>query len=153
MDAKSLGNRTLLQKRLTAFFASRTVQTDRVLACYDWATGLSADQDCVISGFQSPVEKDVLHFLLKKRIPVVVVLARSLYRVIPVEYKVALEEGRLLFISINENPRNSNQTGKARNEYIATLASKAVFGMLTSTSSLYKIYQRLEADGKEIEII
>ena len=107
----------------------------------------------MISGFQSPVEKDVLHFLLKKRIPVVVVLARSLYLVIPVEYKVALEEGRLLFISINENPRNSNQTGKARNEYIATLDSKAVFGMLTSTSLLYKIYQRLEVDGKEIEII
>ena len=35
MDAKSLGNQKLLQKGLTAFFASRTVQTDRVLACYD----------------------------------------------------------------------------------------------------------------------
>ena len=70
MTPQYLGNKALLNKKLTAFFASRTVQTARVMACYDWATSLSAETDCVVSGFQSAIERDVLHFLLKKKIPI-----------------------------------------------------------------------------------
>ena len=61
MTPQYLGNKALLNKKLTAFFASRTVQTARVMACYDWVTGLSAETDCVVSGFQSAIERDVLH--------------------------------------------------------------------------------------------
>lgn len=64
MTPQYLGNKDLLGRRLTAFLASRTVQTARVLACYDWATSLNAETDCVVSGFQSPIERDVLHFLI-----------------------------------------------------------------------------------------
>ena len=67
MTPQYLGNKDLLNRKLTAFLASRTVQTARVMACYDWATSLSADTDCVVSGFQSPIERDVLHFLLKTK--------------------------------------------------------------------------------------
>ena len=57
MTPQYLGNKDLLDRRLTAFLASRTVLTARVLACYDWATSLSAETDCVVSGFQSAVER------------------------------------------------------------------------------------------------
>lgn len=67
MAPQYLGNKALLNKKLTAFFATRTVQTAQVMACYDWATRLSAETDCVVSGFQSAIERDVLHFLLKKK--------------------------------------------------------------------------------------
>ena len=63
MTPQYLGNKALLNKKLTAFFASRTVQIARVMACYDWATSLDADKDCVVSGFQSPIERDVLHLI------------------------------------------------------------------------------------------
>ncbi len=89
MTPQYLGNKALLNKKLTAFFASRTVQTARVMACYDWATSLSAETDCVVSGFQSAIERDVLHFLLKKKIPIVVVLARAIYKHIPEELRDA----------------------------------------------------------------
>ena len=99
MTPQYLGNKALLNKKLTAFFASRTVQTARVMACYDWATSLSAETDCVVSGFQSAIERDVLHFLLKKKIPIVVVLARAIYKHIPEELREAYDNGNLLFIS------------------------------------------------------
>ena len=154
MTPQYLGNKDLLDRRLTAFLASRTVQTARVLACYDWATSLSAETDCVVSGFQSTVERDVLHFLLKKRIPIVVVLARAMYKHIPEEFREAYHDGRLLFISLSQAIRTSQATAKARNHYVAELASTVVFGMLTEESSLYEIYlQQSGKTGKQVKIV
>lgn len=154
MTPQYLGNKALLNKKLTAFFASRTVQTARVMACYDWATSLSAETDCVVSGFQSAIERDVLHFLLKKKIPIVVVLARAIYKHIPEELRDAYGNDNLLFISVSNAPRTSQVAAKARNQYAADISSTIVFGMLTEESSLYEIYLRQSEDpNKEVKLI
>ena len=154
MTPQYLGNKALLNKKLTAFFASRTVQTARVMACYDWATSLSAETDCVVSGFQSAIERDVLHFLLKKKIPIVVVLARAIYKHIPEELRDAYGNDNLLFISVSNAPRTSQVAAKARNQYAADIASTIVFGMLTKESSLYENYLRQsEVPNKEVRLI
>lgn len=154
MTPQYLGNKALLNKKLTAFFASRTVQTARVMACYDWATSLSAETDCVVSGFQSAIERDVLHFLLKKKIPIVVVLARAIYKHIPEELREAYDNGNLLFISVSNASRTSQVAAKARNQYAADISSTIVFGMLTEESSLYEIYLRQSEDpNKEVKLI
>lgn len=154
MEPQYLGNKDLLNRKLTAFFASRTVQTARVMACYDWTTSLNAETDCVISGFQSTIERDVLHFLLKKKIPVVVVLARAIYKHIPEELREAYNNNRLLFISVSNATRTSQVVAKARNQYVADISSTIVFGMLTKESSLYDIFQQQsEAPNKEVKLI
>ena len=154
MTPQYLGNKALLNKKLTAFFASRTVQTARVMACYDWATSLSAETDCVVSGFQSAIERDVLHFLLKKKIPIIVVLARAIYKHIPEELREAYDNGNLLFISVSNAPRTSQGAAKARNQYAADISSTIVFGMLTEESSLYEIFLRQsENPNKEVQLI
>ena len=154
MTPQYLGNKALLNKKLTAFFASRTVQTARVMACYDWATSLSAETDCVVSGYQSAIERDVQHFLLKKKIPIVVVLARAIYKHIPEELREAFDNGYLLFISVSNAPRTSQVAAKARNKYVAEISSTIVFGMLTEDSSLYEIYLRQSEDpNKEVKLI
>lgn len=154
MTPQYFGNKTLLNKKLTAFFASRTVQTAQVMACYDWATSLDADKDCVVSGFQSPIERDVLHFLLKKRIPIVVVLARAIYKSIPEELSEAYDNGHVLFISVSNATRINQNAAKTRNQYVAGLASSIVFGMLSKDSSLYTIYlQQSDNPDKEIKLI
>ena len=147
MDIHYLGNKELLNRKLTAFFASRTVQTARVMACYDWATSLSAETDCVVSGFQSAIERDVLHFLLKKHIPVVVVLAGAIYKHIPEEFSEAYGGGRVLFVSVSQAPRTSIAAAQTRNHYVAELAGTIVFGMLSENSSLYEIYLRYTEDA------
>lgn len=154
MKPQYLGNKALLNKKLTAFFASRTVQIARVMACYDWATSLSVETDCVVSGFQSAIERDVLHFLLKKQIPVVVVLARTIYKHIPEGLREAYDNGRLLFISISNASRTSQVAAKVRNQYVADISSTIVFGMLSKESSLYEIYLRQSKDSnKEVKLI
>ena len=144
------GNTDLLQRKLTGFLASRTIQPTSVLACYDWATSLNAEKDCVVGGFQSPIERDVLHFLLKKNIPVIIVLARSLYKHIPSELQGAFIERRVLLISISNNTRNSNVVAKIRNQYVAELANSVVFGMLSEESSIYDIYLKLQETRKPV---
>jgi len=136
-----LGNQDLLNRRLTAFLSSSTIATDKVMACYDWATSLDADADCVVSGFQSPIEQDVLHFLLKKKIPVVVVLARAMYKQIPEELKEAYDEGRVLFVSISNSTRVNKATAMSRNKYVVDIAHEVLFGMIAEGSSLNEVCQ------------
>jgi hypothetical protein len=52
---------------------------EMVLKCYDWAAG--QHDGCVVSGFSSKLEQDVLHFLLKVKCPIILVLARRMYKV------------------------------------------------------------------------
>jgi len=135
-----IGNRELLKRKKTAFFCSRKVNSGSILKCYDWATSLDKNSTCVISGFQSKIERDVLHFLLKKEIPVIVVLGRRMYKKLPNELDEACKKGKVLIISLSDNPRNSIATAEIRNRYIVDHAENIVFGSLNEESSLYPIY-------------
>ena len=150
MEPQYSGKLELLDRKAIAFLSSRTIATDKVMACYDWATSLNAETDCVVSGFQSPIEQDVLHFLLKNRIPVVVVLARAMYKQIPEELEEAYNDGRVLFISISITPRVSKATASIRNKYVVDLAQEVLFGMLAEKSSLNEIYQYAKDNNKKI---
>lgn len=134
-----LGNRELLKQLKTAFLASSTIAPDVVLRCYDWATG--RHEGCVVSGFSSKLEQDVLHFLLKSKTPVIMVLARKMYREIPEELKVPLEQGRLLIISTSTAIRQSRVRALARNRYICELADRIMMVGVTESSSLYGLQE------------
>jgi len=60
-----LGNTDLLTLPKTAFLCSRQIPASAVLKCYDWAIEQRDNGNCIISGFQSQIEKDVFHYLLK----------------------------------------------------------------------------------------
>ena len=58
---ETIGNRTLLDApNKVAFLSSRKIAPDDVLRCYDWAAKVRDSDDCIISGFQSPLEKEKL---------------------------------------------------------------------------------------------
>ena len=135
MELLYLGNTELLTLPKTAFLASGTIPPDVVLRCYDWATG--EHEGCVVSGFSSKLEQDVLHFLLKAKTPVIMVLARRMYREIPEELKAPLEQGRLLIISTTAAVRQSRTTALARNRYICEMADHIMMVGVTENSSLY----------------
>lgn len=73
-----LGNLSLLELKKTAFLCSRKVPASIILKCYDWAIQQREEGNCVIIGFHSQIEKDVLHYMLKGNQPIIVVLARDL---------------------------------------------------------------------------
>jgi hypothetical protein len=76
MQMETIGNNEILKLPKTAFLCSRKVSASVVLKCYDWAIAQRDAGHCVISGFHSQLEKDVLHYLLKGTQPIILVLAR-----------------------------------------------------------------------------
>ena len=143
-----LGNRDLLNLPKTAFLASSKIPVDLVLRCYDWATQMAKEEQCVISGFSSHLEKQVLHFLIKGKGSIILVLAREMYKRVPEELQPLLNDNRLLIISTTNAARQSKMTALARNKYICDIADKIVFVGVDEHSSLYTLSHDYQA--KEI---
>ncbi len=134
-----LGNQELLKLQKTAFLASSTIASETVLKVYDWATEMRSRGECIISGFNSKLEQDVLHFLLKGSQPIILVLARRMYKVIPKELKEALTQNRLLIMSVSNAARQSKNTAMMRNRWLCEMADKILFVGVTEQSSLYAL--------------
>lgn len=137
MQVEYLGNQELLKLKKTAFLASSTISSETVLRCYDWATEMRNRGECVVSGFSSKLEQDVLHFLLKGSQPIIIMLARRMYKVIPNELKEPLAQNRLLIISVSNAIRQSKVTAMDRNRYVCEMADRILFVGVTEQSSLY----------------
>ena len=139
VNVSLLGNKNILELPKTAFLASSTIPVDMILKCYDWAEQMRKEGKCVISGFSSHLEKDVLHFLLKGNQPIILVLARQMYKKVPEELQPLIDNGRLLIISTSATTRQSKATAHARNHYICELADQIVFVGVTEGSSLHSL--------------
>lgn len=137
-----LGNKDLLKLSMTAFLASNTISSETVLRCYDWATEMRRQRRCVVSGFSSKLEKDVLHFLLKGVQPIIMVLARQMYKVVPADLKEALEQNRLLIISTSNAARQSRATALARNKYVCEMADEIMLVGSAEGNSLFELREQ-----------
>ena len=94
-----IGNKQILDYYKIAFLCSRKCPADIILKSYDWAIAQREKGICVISGFHSKIEKDILHYLLKGNQPIILALARGLKKRIEPELQKALDNNRLLLIS------------------------------------------------------
>ena len=121
-----IGNTALLEQPLTAFFCSVRCPGNLILKAYDLAQKWRAENQPVIGGFHSPVEREVLRILLRSSVPVCIVLARSLPKRVPPEFRRPLDEGRLLLLSPFDarTKRATQETGVRRNQLVAALADK-----------------------------
>ena len=100
-----IGNLDLLKRPKTAFLCSSKTTSRDILKSFDWATSVPKDS-CIISGFQTKLEKDVLQLLLKRHIPVIIVLARRMYKELPVEIQSAIDGNEALIPNIRQtHPR------------------------------------------------
>jgi len=124
MMSASLGNIELLKLPKTTFLCSRKVPASTVLKCYDWAIAQREAGNCVISGFHSQLEKDVLHYLLKGKQPIILALARGLKEKLEPELQKPLDECRLLIITPfgKTIKRITEQTAARRNKLMIDLA-------------------------------
>ena len=126
----------LLDRDLVAFFASRTVTEQGRALALRWAEEISKTEKVVISGFHSPLEREVLEILLENRAHVIVGLGRKLYSKIPSRFARAYEEGRILFLSFRDYSRHSESNAQIRNWGIAKLANTLIFAPFEPGSSL-----------------
>ena len=145
-----IGNVKLLEQPLTAFFCSVRCPGNLVLKAYDLAQRWRAENQPIIGGFHSPVEKEVLKIMLRSTVPVCVVLARKLPRRIPTEFRRPLDEGRLLLVSPFDakTRRATQETAAYRNQVVAALADKVFVAYAAPGSKTEAFCREITGTGK-----
>lgn len=121
------GNKELLKQKKVGFLASRKISSLSILPTLDWATEVSKREDnAIVSGFHSKMERNVLEILLKGQCGIIIVLARGMYRKLPKQYEEALSQNRLLIITNEKDnmKRVSEQTAHKRNEYVKSISDE-----------------------------
>ena len=144
-----LGNPELLDQNLVAFFASRKTTEDIVKRAHKWAEEICQTDKVVISGFHSPLEKEVLQILLEHKHPVIIALGRALYKKVPPHLQSALDEGRLLFVSYRGYSRHSWNSAQQRNWAAADIADELYFTPFDKTSSLSTLHFTIDRYGDQ----
>ena len=120
------GNADLLTNRLIGFFCSESAPGDAILNTYDLALALRDAHLTFIGGFQSPMEKEFLTFILRGTASVIICPARSITRMrLPATWRAPLETGRLLLLSPfpEKIRRPTHQTATQRNALVADMAT------------------------------
>jgi len=140
-----LGNPDLLQERLVGIFCSQKCPGELILKAFDLAKDLREKQTPVIGGFHSSIEKEMLPILMRGAQPIVICLARALesYR-IPVEYKSALNECRLLLVSPFSGKgfaRITQETTTLRNRLICSLSTSILLVHAQPGGNIEKLCQ------------
>jgi predicted Rossmann fold nucleotide-binding protein DprA/Smf involved in DNA uptake len=148
----TLGNESLLELCKIAFLCSRKVLPSVILKCYDWAIIQREAGNCIISGFHSQLEKDVLHYLLKGNQPIILALARGLKDKIEPEFQRHIVEGRLLIITPFDKQVNrvTEKTASTRNRMMIELADYITVGYISKGGALEKT---LNDSKKEIMLL
>jgi predicted Rossmann fold nucleotide-binding protein DprA/Smf involved in DNA uptake len=148
-----LGNTEILKNPKTAFLCSNKYSSKSVLLSYDWAKEQRESGICVVSGFHSIIEKDVFNILSKGIQPIILVLARGMYKIIPDNVKPLIDAGRMLIIAPFDDTvtRITRETAEKRNKYILEISNHIVIAHLTLGGQLESLIAK--AEGKTIEIL
>jgi len=148
-----IGNIDLLKLPKKAFLCSRKVPASIVLKCYDWAIEQRGKRNCIISGFHSQIEKDVLHYLLKGKQPIILALARGIKEKLEPEFQKALKQKRLLVITAFDKSvkRVTEQTAQARNQLMLDLADNITVGFISKGGLLEELLKQTNKTINKIE--
>lgn len=143
---ESIGNTDLLKLHKTAFLCSRKVPATAVLKCYDWAIEQREQGNCVLSGFHSQLEKDVLHYLLKGSQPIILVLARGLKEKLEPEFVKPIEQGRLLIITPFDKTikRVTEHSAQIRNKLMVDIADQITVGYASKGGNIEALLTGVE---------
>lgn len=136
-----IGNVCLLDFRLTALLCSRKCPADKILEAYDQFKEWAANPvTTVISGFHSPIEKECLRLLLRGKANIIFCPAREIEHLLVFrEWKIALEEDRMLILSPFKEKRPDARTIERRNQLVADLADELHIPYASPSGNLGRI--------------
>lgn len=149
----AIGNVGILNNKKLAFFCSVRCPGDIILQAYDLAHALRDAGITVMSGFHSPMEKEVLNILIRSPHPVIACPARSIEGMrLPIEYKKPLDDGRLLLLSaFNKKIRRATvETSALRNQFIAAMAAKIFVAYTSPGSKTEQLCKDMLKSGKVV---
>ena len=139
-----IGNSDIWQFSKTAYLCSDKFSAGSVLKSYDWAAEMKRLSRCVISGFQSKLEKDVFEILIGGSQPVILALPHSIYAKPPARLKPHIDAGHLLIVSpFPEGIGRPNRSlAFKRNQFIVDNADEVVFAHIHPGGMLEKLSLR-----------
>ena len=142
----SIGNVELLKLYKVAFLCSRRFPEEAGSRSRQWADDQREKGVCVISGYHSPIEKDVLCRLLKGTQPIIIALAKGL-KTLDAEWADPIAAGRLLVISRYADSVSHPCESKCyqRNRMMMDLADEIVIAHASAGGNL----ERLGAEYRE----
>lgn len=143
----TLGNAALMDLPKVSFLSSRKISPDAVMGAHAWAAKIRETETCVIGGFQSELEKDVLKFLLRGVCPIVIVEARKPRKVVSAELRDVFNANRILFVSLPEakNARVGKSAALRRNRFVIEHSETHVFGSVDPNGNLAQLVAKLPA--------
>lgn len=148
-----IGSSGLLEHELIGVFSSIKCPARLILAAHDKAKEFSKEMNTVISGFQSPVEKEMLEVLLQGGCGIVICPARGLIGMcVPAAWRQKISAGQLLILSPFPAyiKRPTPETVEARNHLVARLASKLLIVHAEPGGKVEMVVKEAELAGKQI---
>jgi predicted Rossmann fold nucleotide-binding protein DprA/Smf involved in DNA uptake len=124
------GHAELLAGEPIAFFCSQSCPGDVILKAQDWTNARGAVDAPVISGFHTPVERDVLRILLRGGRPIIYTLARAREGArLPAALRAAEEKGHALILSpfTAATRQTTVRTAEERNRHVLGRAASVLF--------------------------
>jgi hypothetical protein len=121
VELSTFGNLELLDRPATAFLCSTQCPGDKILEAYDWARRQCDERGTVVSGFHTPVEKDVLAILARRGANILWVPGRDVPASIDPVLKAPMLENRLLIVSpfaYGQPSRASRESCSERNRFV-----------------------------------
>jgi predicted Rossmann fold nucleotide-binding protein DprA/Smf involved in DNA uptake len=150
-NSSCYGNEHLLSMPLVAFFSSFKCSAEKILATYEQCKKWSTERQPIISGFHSPVEKECLRILLRKKSPVIISPARGLWKRNPRGWQDAIQENRLLIVSIfpREFTWMNSDRAMQRNRFICDVVDEITVSYLLKDGKMERFFQKYpECQGK-----
>lgn len=152
----TIGNLDILKSKSVALICSVKCPGNIILQTYDLAQRLRDAGVLVIGGFHSPMEQECLRILLRGKQPVIVCPGRGLHGMrIRSEHKLALEEGRLLYLSPfpDKLRRPTIDTALLRNRLVAALAERILVPYAAPNSKTFELCRQLISWGKSVSAL
>lgn len=150
---RGVGDASLFDQPLTAFFASRQCPGAAIRAAMAWAIEQARSKSPVISGFHSPLEQSVLEVLLTAGAPCVMVIARKLEQSrLPPTWLRALQDGKAAVVSMeNTTRRLTAELAARRNDWVAAHAAHIVVAHASAEGNLLRQAMRWGSDGRRVD--
>lgn len=148
-----IGDPHLLSQPLLGLLCSTKCPGQVILRTYDLARALRDAGVPVVSGFQSPMEKECLELLLRGTHPVVICPARSIDCMrAPASWRVGIDAKRVLVISpfSKVHRRVTSELAEERNNLVAALAKEVVVLHANPGGRIDRQCKRLIAKGDTV---
>ena len=153
--ARGVGNSSLLDQSLTAFFASRQCPGVAIRAAMNWAIEQVRSKSPVISGFHSPLEQSVLEVLLTAGASFVIVISRKLEPAhLPPAWLLAVKIGTVAVVSMDDTTRRlTAELAARRNDWVAEHAARIVIAHASAGGNLLRQAEQWERDGRHVDFL